>query len=494
MLTFFKAARRTNTSLLAICTPDPSATVRQVVESFNGTAPPIIQWDIVRGITALNTAGTDVMRKISEDPALETNPIELLKNAPRLPAKTILFVHNAHRFFGIEAFVQAVWNLRDVWKADFRTLVLLGPEFTLPIELKGDVVVIDEPLPDEEQLRDIVVRTYKNAKLAEPAAPTVTAAIDALCGLAPYPAEQASAMSLTREGLDNDSLWKQKRQMIEQTRGLKVYRGGQTFDDIGGCDRIKSYMTSIINSPKIGIRAVGFFDEIEKMFAGIGSDSTGLADDYLGQLLTYMEDREASGVIFIGPPGAAKSAIAKATGAAAQKPLIYVDTGGMKGSLVGQSESALRTALKVLDAVGQGKVLFIATCNKIATLPPELRRRFTWGTFFFDLPTEDERAIIWDIYRKKYGLSAAQYADLPDDSGWTGAEIRQCARIADAFGCTLSEAAVNIVPVALSMGDDLTRLREGASGRYLSASQPGKYHYDRSAAIASGTTRAILTE
>ncbi|MGB7590439.1 MAG: hypothetical protein WBO19_04275, partial [Terriglobia bacterium] len=44
-----------------------------------------------------------------------------------------------------------------------------------------------------------------------------------------------------------------------------------------------------------------------------------------------------------------------------------------------------------IDAVSQGRMLFIATCNSIASLPPELRRRFTLGTFFFDLPTVDER-------------------------------------------------------------------------------------------------------
>ncbi len=47
-------------------------------------------------------------------------------------------------------------------------------------------------------------------------------------------------------------------------------------------------------------------------------------------------------------------------------------------------------------------MLFIATSNSIASLPPELRRRFTLGTFFFDLPTAEERETIWRIYLKKY--------------------------------------------------------------------------------------------
>jgi len=63
----------------------------------------------------------------------------------------------------------------------------------------------------------------------------------------------------------------------------------------------------------------------------------------------------------------------------------------MRSSLVGASTERLRTALQIIDAVSQRRMLFIATCNSIASLPPELWRRFTLGTFFFDLPTANER-------------------------------------------------------------------------------------------------------
>ena len=54
----------------------------------------------------------------------------------------------------------------------------------------------------------------------------------------------------------------------------------------------------------------------------------------------------------------------------------------------------------------------------------ELRRRFTLGTFFFDLPDAEERESIWKIYREKWALSG----DQPEDEGWTGAEIKECCR------------------------------------------------------------------
>jgi SpoVK/Ycf46/Vps4 family AAA+-type ATPase len=134
------------------------------------------------------------------------------------------------------------------------------------------------------------------------------------------------------------------------------------------------------------------------------------------------------------------------------------------------------------DAVSQGRMLFIATCNSIASLPPELRRRFTLGTFFFDLPTEEEREIIWQIYFKKYGVTG----ELPNDEGWTGAEIKECCRKAHRLGMTLVQAAKYIVPVARSAAEQVKALRQMASGKFISASTPGVYQYQENQSVPSG--------
>jgi SpoVK/Ycf46/Vps4 family AAA+-type ATPase len=141
----------------------------------------------------------------------------------------------------------------------------------------------------------------------------------------------------------------------------------------------------------------------------------------------------------------------------------------MQNSLVGGSGERLRAALQVVDAVSMGRSLWIATCNSIASLPPELRRRFTLGTFFFDLPSADERQAIWNIYLTKWGLSD----ELPSDDGWTGAEIKECCRKAWRLKLSLKESAEYIVPVSRSAADQIETLRRQATGRFLSASIPG---------------------
>lgn len=487
----FKAARRVSTPLISIGTPDPAATIALVLQAFNGTAPPVIQWDLVRGLTPCNTQGEEVLPSMSESPNLESNPTEMLSRAANLPKDSCLFMHNANRWTKEPGVAQAAWNLRDVFKQNRRTLVMLSPSgsMQLPGELAQDVLSLDEPLPSVTELEVIVKESFESAGLTLPNASILSKAVDALAGLAAFPAEQVTAMSLTKNGLDLDSLWERKRSLIGQTPGLSVWRGGETFDQIGGCENVKSFMLRLLNGaePPMGIV---FIDEIEKAFAGSGTDLSGTTTEMTGTMLSWMQDNEATGAIFIGPPGAAKSAIAKATGNTANVPTIAFDLSGMKGSLVGESGANLRRALKVVQAVTQGRALFIATCNSIGTLPPELRRRFKCGTFFFDLPSESEREAIWKIYCKKYKVGG----EVPYDDGWTGAEIRTCCEMAWRLKSNLKEAAAYIVPVAKSAADQIEKLRNQASGRFISASDPGMYRFEKNAVAAGGKGRSITME
>lgn len=483
-------ARRVSTPLVAINTPDPAATIKAVcvaIESSNQGTPPVkVQWDYVQGYTGLNDAGREWSK---QHEGTEANPFGALVAAHQLPDGALLFIHLASAWLPEPQIIQATWNLRDAFKANQRMVIFLAKCLILPAELSDDVTTFDEPLPTEAELAEIVTRQHRNAELQCDEA-TASRAVEALRGLSAFSAEQVTAMSLRRDGMDMNRCWDRKRQQIEQTPGLKVFRGGESFESIGGCDVVKGFLSRVVKG-QARPNAVVFVDEIEKMLGGRG-DLSGVSQDQLGAILTYMQDHNAAGMIFIGPPGAAKSAIAKAAGNEAGIPTVQLDLGSCKGSLVGQSEQQLRSALNVIDAVSNGRSLWIATCNAIADLPPELRRRFTLGTFFFDLPTETERRGIWEIYVSKYFGEIKGYEDRLtgawelNSEGWTGAEIRQCCDIAWRLSCTLKEAAAFVVPVSRSAADKLEALRSQADGRFLSASQPGVYQ--RKTQIAPVTT------
>jgi len=126
-------------------------------------------------------------------------------------------------------------------------------------------------------------------------------------------------------------------------------------------------------------------------------------------------------------------------------------------------------------------VFFIGTCNDISKLPPEFARaeRFD-AVVFIDLPNTAQRRQIWELYLRQYGLEAEQR--LPADEQWTGAEIKACCRLAALLDVPLMAAAQNIVPVAVTAGEAVEKLRTWASGRCLSAAQAGIYHRDEAAA------------
>lgn len=198
------------------------------------------------------------------------------------------------------------------------------------------------------------------------------------------------------------------------------------------------------------------------------------------------------------------------------------------GSLVGQSEERTRKALQMVDAMapcvlmvdevekafagagGSGQtdsgvsarmfgtfltwlndresdVFVVATSNDIGRLPPEFGRseRFD-GIFFLDLPARDQKESIWDMYVKRFGLESGQAR--PNDELWTGAEIRSCCRLSGLLDVPLVQAAQNVVPVAVTAGDSVQRLRSWASGRCIDADSGGIYRHSKA---KSGARRNV---
>jgi SpoVK/Ycf46/Vps4 family AAA+-type ATPase len=223
-------------------------------------------------------------------------------------------------------------------------------------------------------------------------------------------------------------------------------------------------------------------------------------------------------------PGCGKSATAKAIPAAwGDFPLLRLDLGALKGSLVGQSEENIRRALKLADAMGrvvlwidevgkalagaqgpagdsgvaadalgellfwmqehQGESLVVATTNE-TDLPPEFIRRFD-ATFFVDLPTAIERAAI-------LAVALRQVDRQPDElivdelvqatAGFSGDEVVKCVQggLMRAWADEQRElqagdllaAARGTVPMSRSSMERIDAMRKWARGRALPASEP----------------------
>lgn len=494
----FTAARRVSTPLIAVRTFDAKSTTKLIAGTFEASerkTTPMLLWDAMHGLTALSV-GQQIDKDAQKTFLDGKDPLAVAQLAAMLEAiekdtvqDAIIFVANAHLFWKNDpTVVQGIWNLRDPYKMSGNMLVLMTvPGANLPVELQNDVLVLDEPLPTEAELQSIVKNTYKFAKVGEPSPEIIASATDALVGLPGFASEQAAAMCLSivdkddtkkrRGELDIPELWDRKRQIINEAPGLSVYTGKEKLDDIGGVKSAKEFLTAVMTGTKPP-KTIIFIDEIEKAFAGTGTDLSGTKTELTGSMLSWMQDKQIDGTILIGIPGVSKSALAKALGGSFGVPVINFDLAGMQGSLVGESGANLRAAQATVDAISGGSVLAIATCNGIESIPPELRRRFNLATFFFDAPQADERAAIWAIHRKKYNISDKDPTQITiDDSKWTGAEIEQCCLKASRLRWTLAQSATYIVPIAISSKDRIDKTRRDASGKYLSASLPGIYDF-----------------
>lgn len=487
MMKLFMTARQVSVPIVVIRTADQQATT-QDIQAGIGPKWPVVTWDAARGILPTfndlgqpQEAAVAALAKYKIVPDETVDFVQAMTAIGRLPKGSIAVIHNAHRQLtaseplAIAPSVQAVANLRPELKKDFRMIVLLAPSFVAPAELEQDIVVLDHELPGAEELAKVIKELHVAAKLPEPSAELLARAVEAVSGLSKFAAEQVVAMSLNAEtGLDIDSLWERKRVAIEQTRGLRVWRGHERFADIVGQDAVKTALNEeIAADTPLGV--VVWIDEIDKVFANVEHDTSNVRMDQLRTFLTDMENYEWRGMVLMGVAGGGKSLLAKAFGNEAGVPTISVDFGDMEGPHVGESEMMLRHAMDVIRRVGSGNAFVIATSNNASVMRPEMQRRFTEGMFFFDVMSDEERAKTWAFYLKKYGLSKQT---VPNDDGWTGAEIRNCCRRAKRTRKPLLQAAKFIVPMAQSRGPEIDELRKYANGRFLDANNEGSYKYD----------------
>ena len=470
-------------------------------------------WDIANGLVPLTSAAKLSLETIAGKEGLEDTKGEgklsealgiinwYLETLDEYEDGVVMFVYNSQWGINPDATeqdklsTQTLLNCLQLLKSTTSLVVLLSPEIKLPPELQPFVPIAEAPFPDEIELQELVRRVFSYADI-EPTSQQVKECAEALLGLEIFPAEQSLAMSLNCYSelgdINYEDLWSRKAQMIEQTPGLSVYKGEASFDRIGGLDNLKQFIKRV-HAGRRPPKAIIFIDEIEKAMQGSGAegagDSSGVSADFLAMILTYMQDNNATGILATGIPGMGKSEIAKAAGTEGNIPTVILDAGGMKNKYVGDSETNHRIAFKVISAISSGQVMFIATSNRISKLPPELRRRFTLGTWFFDSSTKSQRQAIWNVWVEHYLSKSDEDTSIEEFSGnwdfvkeskeWSGAEIRQCCDIAWQFGISLKEASSYVVPVVTSAPSMIKSLREEADNSFLSASLPGTYKMNR---------------
>jgi SpoVK/Ycf46/Vps4 family AAA+-type ATPase len=432
-------------------------------------------WNIASGLSITQQSTT------TQDAA--TDPLSAIRAAGSLASPdgtAILVLENFHRFLQSAEIVQALIQQVASGKQNRVILVILAPVVHIPVELEKLFVVVEHDLPCREELEQIA-RGIATEEGELPEDAELQSVLDAAAGLTRMEAENAFSLSLVRENrITADAVWELKTQTLKKSGTLTLYQGQDDFSSLGGLAALKTFCKRAL-----------------------------LSTSRRNQL------HRPRGVMLLSPPGCGKSQFCKALGKEISRPVLQLDVGSLMGSLVGQSEERTRAALKVIDAMApcivmldeiekafagigstgdsgvaarmfgtflswlndhESDVFVVCTSNDITKLPPEFSRseRFD-GIFFLDLPSREEKDAIWQLYRELYAIDPTQRQ--PDDTNWTGAEIKSCCRLAALLDVSLTEAAQNVVPVAVTSAESIDRLRTWASGRCLSASVFGIYQH-----------------
>jgi hypothetical protein len=458
--------------------------------------------ETIRNVATENNWGFDIWdidRQLYSGAVVAPGPVQALRflDEPQAKMPMVLVLKNFHRFLGNPEVLQTLANRIIKGQKDGFHIVVVSPVVQLQPEVEKLFTVVHHELPDGPQLTTICEKLFgEGSQFEKPADEEIAVVVEAARGLTRQEAENAFALSLVRNNkLSPDTIWTLKSQMLEKTGTLQLYRGDANFANLGGLENLKQFC----------LRAMRRQGE-------------------------SVPDRRPKGVLLLSPPGCGKSQFAKALGNEVGRPTIMLDFGSLMGKFVGESEGNMRRALKQVDAMapcvlfvdeiekalagvqGSGQtdsgvsarlfgtlltwlndhtsdVFFIGTCNDATQLPAPFARaeRFD-GVFFVDLPGPDQRAAIWNIYLNHFGLDAAQ--EKPDDTNWTGAEIKACCRLAALLDVPLTEAAQNVVPVAVTSAEQIENLRNWAAGRCLSADNRGIYNrLAKPAATSSGRRR-----
>jgi len=493
----FTSARAVSTPLVAVRTFDNASTIQTLAKTLD--AAPALVWNCVEGLKALNKTGekelASLLAKAQIEDIAATIPLTVTLNVAKLvdnQSDTVFFIEN----FQLQTkdsdaqVIQGVMNLRDKFKASGAMAVLLfGIGDTLPTEHQQDVLVLEHPLPTREELQSIVRQVekdaqQKNAKLALDDA-TVKQAVDALIGLPAFPAEQSSAMCLDTDSgvLDIEQLWTRKRDIVS-VQGLTFCQPKETLADMYGNEGFGHFATSLMGgdfAPNVILR----LDEIEKQFAGNGTDSSGSTGKLLSEFLSWIQDNGVICTLLLGVPGTSKSWAPWCIAGHYKKPLIKYDIAAMESKYVGEGHRVLRENNRKVEAISDKKIWLIATANSLRGLPPELLSRFQiGGIFFFDVPTNEEQQGIMKLKMQRYDRPQQ---DLPDMTNWSGRDIDCCARRSQLLNLSLTDAGRLIIPLMTSHKEEMEALRQSAHGKYLSASKVGVYERtERAAAAVAG--------
>jgi len=464
------------------------------IASENAEYRKVYVWTVTKGVVEYGYGQT---RQSSQTNHNTVSPEAAIEWTTRQKEAGIYIFKDLHPF--IDGPVITRW-LRDAiaaFKNSDKTIILMSPIQTLPIELEKEVIVMDYPLPNLAELNQVLSARLAKSRKSSINTETREKLLKAALGLTKDEAEkvyrkaQLKTNQLTEAEVD--IVLSEKKQLIRRNGILEYIEEDETLNSVGGLEELKRWLRQRSNAFTERAREYGL--------------------------------PQPKGMLILGIPGCGKSLIAKTTSRLWGLPLLRLDMGRVyDGSTVGRSEANLRNALKTAESispvilfideldkafsggVGSGDsdggtsgrifgsfltwmqekkspVFVMATANRVERLPGEFLRKGRFDEIFFvDLPNSAERQDIFKIHlgKRRSDINRFNIEQLTKVSdGFSGAEIEQAiiAAMYDAFAQDREFTQLDIIaaikatlPLSRTMTEQVTALRDWAGQRARPAS------------------------
>lgn len=356
---------------------------------------------------------------------------------------SMIVIKDAHLFIGNPIAVSILKEIAlRITKGMDTTIIMVSPVVQIPLELEKYITILDVPYLTFDEIKRTIIEFIEvnsmrkiNERLLEDMAV-------AFKGLSEFEIYNILALAYASDGdisrKDLHLIFDQKQQMIKKSGILDMIPLKESIEDIGGLENLKNWLKRKSTIFKNLNKAIEFGVDMPK------------------------------GVLIAGVPGCGKSLNAKVAANLFEVPLLRLDMGRLMGKYVGESESNMRRAISLAEAIspcvlwidelekafagigesgGNGEVttrLFgnfltwlqekessvfvVATANDIIKLPTELMRKGRFDEIFYvGLPNENERKRIFEIHigkRRKGDLSKIDINELVSKTkGYSGADI-----------------------------------------------------------------------
>ncbi len=424
----------------------------------------------------------------------ETDPLQAIRYLASTQRDALYLMKDLPSYFGDHpALVRALRDLDQQLAGRGVHVFLSHPQLVLPETLKNQVFPVELGMPSGQEILDFLGQAVKANLLPAQSEDWLFQCASAMKGMTLYEIDHL-LLRLVRE--KRLGLAEALPEIIEAKSAILMKEGclkyiGDTMDieHLGGLDNLKEWVQS---------RKVLFSQQAIKS----------------GMPLP-------KGVLFMGVSGCGKSMAAKVIASTWNLPLVRLDMNLVLSGAFGTPEYAFDRALRVAEQISplvlwidemensfgydigsrggntnifssfltwmQEKpdaVFVVATANRIEMLPAEVIRKGRFDQLFFlDLPSDEERKMIFRIHMAALGtdvdaLNLNLFVAATRD--WSGAEIEQVVKAAHIRAYMENRPlqqndiiwnTARMVPLSRTMGEQIKQLRQWAQSRATPASK-----------------------